>query len=156
MEHDAEGFMKQEKDKMNGIWVTPKEFFDPLCKEFDLKIDAAASADNAMLPEFWDESIDGLKQDWRGKRIWCNPPYGRQTGKWVEKAFNSDANIVVMLLPARTDVRWFHSFIYKQPRAHIRFIKGRIEFSKAGDRGKFPSMVVIFHPPISLSKGGDW
>jgi site-specific DNA-methyltransferase (adenine-specific) len=139
--------MKQEKDKMNGVWVTPHSFFDPLHAEFDLEIDSAASKDNAMLPRFWDVHTDAFKQDWRGLRIWCNPPYGRkEIYQWVERCATGGAAIVVALLPGRTDTRWFHNFIYNKPGVEIRFVRGRIKFSGTTGAGKFPSMVVIFKP----------
>jgi site-specific DNA-methyltransferase (adenine-specific) len=144
--------MIQDPDKMNGVWVTPLAFFEPLQKEFNLDVDAAASPDNAMLPRFWTEQNDALKQDWRGLRVWCNPPYGLRGKKnglyrWVEKFASGGAEIVVALLAARTDTLWFHDFIWKKPGVEIRFVKGRIHFSGADDGGKFPSMVVIFRRP---------
>lgn len=47
-----------------------------------------------------------------------------------------------MLLPARTDTRWFHDYIYN--RSEIRFIKGRLKFGGSRNSAPFPSMVVIF------------
>lgn len=76
-----------------------------------------------------------------GGVIWCNPPYGREVGKWVEKCANYDG-LAVMLLPARTDTRWFHEFIYN--KAEVRFIKGRLKFGGSKNSAPFPSMVVIF------------
>lgn len=138
--------MKQEIDKRNGVWVTPKEFFSPLRQEFDLQIDSAASPDNAMLPVFFCAGVrDAFEQDWAGKRIWCNPPYGRsEIYKWVKQCAVGGASVVVALLPARTDTRWFHDFIYKKTNVEIRFVKGRIKFSGTTGAGKFPSMVCIF------------
>jgi len=78
--------MKQEADKRKGVWVTPRSFFEPLQKEFGLEFDMAVSADNAMLPAFFSRKNDAFKQDWRGLRAWCNPPYGRkEIYKWVER-----------------------------------------------------------------------
>lgn len=139
--------MNQTKDLRNGVWVTPKEFFEPLRKEFDLKIDSAASADNKMLPRYWSIENSAFENHWTGKRIWCNPPYGRkEIYKWVKQCATGGASIVVALLPARTDTRWFHDFIYQKPNVEIRFVKGRIKFSGTTGAGKFPSMVVIFKP----------
>jgi len=139
--------MNQTKDLRNGVWVTPKEFFEPLRKEFDLKIDSAASADNAMLPRYWSIENSAFENDWIVERIWCNPPYGRsEIYKWVKRCATSGASVVVALLPARTDTRWFHDFIYQKPNVEIRFVKGRIKFSGTTGAGKFPSMVVIFNP----------
>ena len=83
--------------------------------------------------------MDGLKQEWKGV-CWCNPPYGREIGKWVEKAYKSNC-MVVMLLPARTDTKWFHDFCLK---GIISFIKGRLKFGNAKNCAPFPSMIVIF------------
>lgn len=47
-----------------------------------------------------------------------------------------------MLLPARTDSRWFHEYIYN--KAEVRFVKGRLKFGGSKNSAPFPSMVVIF------------
>ena len=76
--------------------------------------------------------------------IWCNPPYGRELNKWVKKAYETaqQGETVVMLLPARTDTKWFHEYIYG--KAEIRFIKGRLKFGGNKNAAPFPSMVIIF------------
>lgn len=137
--------MKQEPDSLKGVWVTPWDFFNKLNEEFALEVDVAASVENTRLPEYFDEQSDGLSGDWTNRRCWMNPPYGRSIGKWVKKAATSGAEVCVCLLPARTDTRWFHDYIYG--KAEIRFIKGRIKFSGMKGSGKFPSMVVIFRGP---------
>lgn len=48
-----------------------------------------------------------------------------------------------MLIPARTDTRYFHDFIYHQA-TEIRFIKGRLKFGGQNNPASFPSMVVVF------------
>ena len=53
-----------------------------------------------------------------------------------------DAILAVMLIPARTDTKWFHKFINK--RSEVRFIKGRLKFGESQNSAPFPSMVVIF------------
>ena len=79
--------------------------------------------------------------------IWCNPPYGREIGKWVNMSWHASANAtVVMLLPARTDTRWFHDYIYKKPNVEVRFIKGRLKFGNSKNSAPFPSMIVVFRP----------
>lgn len=78
--------------------------------------------------------------------MFCNPPYGRAIAAWVEKAYREgtkDGTIVVMLIPARTDTRYFHDFILH--RSEIRFVPGRLKFGGgASQSAPFPSMVVIF------------
>lgn len=70
-----------------------------------------------------------------------NPPYGRNIGLWVHKAATCGAT-VVCLLPARTDTRWFHEYIYH--KAEIRFLRGRLKFGDSKNSAPFPSMIVIF------------
>jgi site-specific DNA-methyltransferase (adenine-specific) len=126
------------------LWATPQDFFDKLNEEFDFTLDVCALPENAKCKDFYTPELDGLTQPWTG-RVWCNPPYGRQIGEWVRRAFFasvSGAEVVVMLLPARTDTRWFHEYIYG--KAEIRFIKGRLKFGGATNAAPFPSMVVIF------------
>jgi len=78
-----------------------------------------------------------------GYRVYCNCPYGREISKWVKKAYeeNKKGVFVVMLLPARTDTKWFHDYIYNQHE--IRFIKGRLKFNDGKQSAPFPSMLVI-------------
>lgn len=122
-------------------WATPQLVFDDLNREFDFSVDVASTAENAKCEKFYTKSEDGLSQDWTGETVWCNPPYGREIGDWVKKAATSKCN-TVMLLPSRTDVRWFHKYVYG--KAEIRFIKGRLKFGGAKDNAPFPSMIVIF------------
>ncbi len=52
-------------------------------------------------------------QPWEGK-VFINPPYGRSIGLWVRKAFEESARgaLVVCLLPARTDTRWWQDYAH--------------------------------------------
>ena len=90
---------------------------------------------------------DGLKHPWKGT-VWCNPPYGRGIGQWVRRALfaSVSGSTVVMLLPARTDTKWFHDYIYKRNNVEIRFIRGRLKFGGSKNSAPFPSMVVVFMP----------
>lgn len=122
------------------MWATPQWFFDELDKEFHFTLDACAVKENAKCERFFSPEDDGLSKEWTGT-VWCNPPYGRTVGQWVKKAAESKATIV-MLLPARTDTKWFHDYIYQ--KAEVRFIKGRLKFGGCDNSAPFPSMVVIF------------
>ena len=73
-----------------------------------------------------------------------NPPYGREIGRWVKKASEARGGVVVCLLPARTDTKYFHEYIYNNPKAEIRFIKGRLKFGDSKNSAPFPSAIVIF------------
>ena len=123
------------------MWETPQNFFDELDKEFHFSCDVCATRENAKCAKFYTPEQDGLKQTWGGGILWLNPPYGREIGKWVKKASESNAT-VVCLLPARTDTRWFHDYIYG--KAEIRFVRGRLRFGGSKNSAPFPSMVVIF------------
>lgn len=128
------------------MWETPQDLFDKLNDEFHFDLDVCATADNAKCAAFYSPEQDGLIQPWYDNCL-CNPPYGRQVGKWVKKAYDTayvDGNLVVMLLPARTDTSWFHDWIYN--KAEIRFLRGRLKFGNSKNSAPFPSMIVIFNP----------
>lgn len=127
------------------MWATPQDFFDNLNNEFRFEIDVCATAENAKCKTFYTKEQNGLEMPWNGV-CWCNPPYGREIGKWVERAYTSSVGgaTVVMLLPARTDTKWFHEYIYG--KAEIRFIKGRLKFGNSKNSAPFPSMVAVFRP----------
>ena len=91
-----------------------------------------------------------------GGAVFCNPPYGREIRKWVQKAYAEAqrGQTIVLLIPARTDTAFFHDYIYG--KAEIRFVRGRLTFT--GEDGNpqrdksgrampapFPSMVVIYN-----------
>ena len=126
-------------------WSTPQKFFDGLNAEFRFDLDPCASAENFKCKNYFTKEEDGLNQDWGGHSVFCNPPYGRQIPKWVEKGFNESKKpktTVVMLLPARTDTSWFHDYCYG--KAEIRFVRGRLRFGGCAYNAPFPSMVVVF------------
>lgn len=126
-------------------WATPQDFFDELNGEFGFDLDPCANAENHKCDLFFTAEQDGLMQDWGGNTVFCNPPYGKMIAKWVKKAYEESRKpntTVVMLIPARTDTRWFHDYIYKN--AEIRFIRGRLKFGNATASAPFPSMVVIY------------
>lgn len=124
-------------------WSTPQDFYDKLNAEFHFTLDVAADETNHKCDKYYTINQDGLTQAWDGV-IWCNPPYGRRIGKWVEKAYNESLRgaTVVMLLPSRTDTAYFHGYIL--PHAEIRFIRGRLKFGGSKNSAPFPSMVAIF------------
>lgn len=125
------------------LWETPQKLFDELNNKYHFELDVCAIKENAKCEKYYTIEDDGLSQEWKGK-CWCNPPYGRQIGKLVKKASESD--FCVMLLPVRTDSRWFHDYIYG--KAEIQFIKGRLKFGDSKNYAPFPSMIVIFNNPL--------
>lgn len=124
------------------LWATPQKFFDAISVLYGpFDIDVCADESNAKCPVYFDKAADGLAQTWTGK-CWMNPPYGRDIGKWMKKASESNAT-VVCLVPARTDTNWWHEYAMK---GEITFIKGRLKFGDAKNSAPFPSAVVVFRP----------
>ena len=120
-------------------------FFDKLNQRFNFDLDVCALPENAKCDKYFTPEIDGLKQDWNGT-CFMNPPYGREIGKWVEKAYNESqkGNVIVALLPARTDTKWFHDHIYMMYGVEFELLKGRLKFGNSKNSAPFPSMVVVF------------
>jgi site-specific DNA-methyltransferase (adenine-specific) len=140
-------------------WATPPEFFLTLAHKFGpFVLDAAATARNTKCERYYSSVQDSLVQDWKGwynGPVFCNPPYGRGIGAWVQKgADEADkwGNRVVMLLPARTDTKWFHDIIMPRAAA-VYFVRGRLRFTKPRQEKKnsatFPSIVVVFQKGYS-------
>ena len=133
-------------------WETPQDLFDELNEEFHFDLDVCANEQNAKCNLWICKLQDGLMVDWtyysNGFGVfWMNPPYGKQIGKWVAKAYleSQKGVTVVCLLPARTDTKWFHEYCTK---GEIRFIKGRLKFSGAKHNAPFPNMIVIFRKGV--------
>lgn len=133
-------------------WATPQDFFDSLNEEFHFNLDPCADPENAKCDRFFTKEENGLLKDWGGSCVFCNPPYGRKTtGEWIEKCYKEaqkENTTVVALIPARTDTKFFHDYIYG--KAEIRFIKGRLKFGNSKDAAPFPSMVIIFRKEESM------
>ena len=127
-------------------WPTPQDFFDKLNEEFHFTLDVCATPENAKCPRYYTKRENGLLQKWEGV-CWMNPPYGREIGQWVKKAYESAIGgaTVVCLLPARTDTSWWHDYCMK---GEVRFIRGRLKFGGASENAPFPSAVVIFRPGV--------
>lgn len=125
-------------------WETPQWLFDKLNAHFDFTIDVCATAQNAKCQRYVTEEMNGLAFDWSMHRCWMNPPYGREIVEWVAKA-RSEAErgaLVVGLLPARTDARWWQQHV--QNHADVRFIAGRLKFGNAKSAAPFPSAIAVW------------
>lgn len=137
-------------------WETPKWLFDQLDRVYHFTLDPCCRKETAKCKKYYTEEDDGLTKSWSNEVVFMNPPYGREISKWIEKAYNEAKNsnaIVVCLLPARTDTKYFHNYCVK---GQVQFIKGRLKFKKWVDNGEgfsplhdhtsapFPSMIVVF------------
>lgn len=123
-------------------WQTPDWLFKELDDEFHFDLDVCATPENAKCERYFTKEQDGLKQEWTGV-CWMNPPYGKEIGAWMKKAYESgkNGNTVVCLVPSRTDTAWFHDYALK---GKIRFLRGRVKFGGSKDNAPFPSAIVIF------------
>src|ERR1700761_1100004 len=106
-------------------WSTPQDLFDRLNEVHHFELDVCATTENAKCDVYFDIDQDGLSKEWHGK-VWCNPPYGRAIKSWVRRCY--EHGNAVMLLPARTDTKWFHDYCLK---GSIEFIRGRLKFGGA-------------------------
>lgn len=126
-------------------WATPQWLFDALNERFAFTFDPCATAENAKCRRFFTLEDNGLEQAWLYERVFMNPPYGRDIVQWVNKARFSAVNggsLVVGLLPARTDARWWQEHV--QGHADVRFIAGRLKFGNATSAAPFPSALAIW------------
>lgn len=123
-------------------YQTPDSIFVPVQRRLSLTLDIAASEENHRLPTYCTPDgtyvknfttahqkslLDGLSpESWRGKRIWCNPPYGRDIVSWVRAAAMWEPEVAALLLPARTETEWFQRWV--APHAEVHFIMSRVKF----------------------------
>lgn len=131
-------------------WQTPPEVFEPLDREFGFTLDPCATPQNAKCSRFFTEADDGLTQDWGIERVFMNPPYGREVYAWTAKAkAAAEAGaLVVGLLPASSDLAWWHDDVVAAD-AEVRFIRGRVRFLTDGPyraSGFFASVIVVWRP----------
>lgn len=128
-------------------WSTPQYFFDLLDKEFRFTLDSCASDFNHKCDKYYTIKEDGLRQNWEGETVFCNPPY-INIDKWIKKGYIEGRKVkttVVMLIPCRSDTQYWHKFIMKAKE--IRFVKGRISFELNGLKvgsPNFASVVIVF------------
>lgn len=137
-------------------WATPWDLFNRLNSEFHFDLDPCATSENHKCQMYFTKNDDGLSKEWGGRRVFINPPYGRQIGKWVQKAYIEAKNantLCCLLLPARTDTKWFHDYIYR--KAEVRFLCGRVKFGEAKNCAPFPSMIVIYRNEDNYWKGEE-
>ena len=138
-------------------WETPRDLFERLDHEFGFTLDLAADSTNAKCDAYYTIETDAFMLPWRGV-CWLNPPYGSRRHRladWVRKSFNEAQKpecAVVMLIPARTNTRWWHD--YCMNAAEIRFLNGRPKFGGAKHGLPQPLAIVVFRRhqgPVKLA-----
>ena len=150
-------------------WETPRRFFAIVSAAVGgFGFDAAARSDNSLAPAgfFFDRGDDALAGEagtWAtaadGSNIWLNPPYGRNISKFVARAAaerEAGANIA-LLIPARTDTKYFHDHLYRRDGIEILYLRGRLKFGESKTGAPFPSMLCFLRGTpdgLSLSHNG--
>ena len=117
-------------------WMTPDEVFRPLHAVFNFTGDACATDSRAArLPRYLSPEEDALVTPWNriGPRVWCNPPYGREIGRWFERAAEQCSkgivDTVVMLTFANTDTKYWRDWVASSPECHaVTFLRPRVRF----------------------------
>ena len=149
---------------LDETWTTPRAFFEDLDAEFGFTLDSCAFKKSTLVPANWygpdhsdPQRRDALVRDWAADvgegAVWMTPPYGRGIGMWMHAAVAaSDAGAtVVALVPSRTDTRWMWDTAFTREaagRAEVRFVQGRLKFGAGIGSAPFPSVVIIFTPPM--------
>jgi phage N-6-adenine-methyltransferase len=129
-------------------WQTPQELLEALYKVFRFDLDPCAATKTRQGVKArvrYTAEDDGLNLPWHGV-VFMNPPYGRTLGDWVAKGRHEHesgrAHVVVALLPARPDTRYWHEHI--AGKATVYFLKGRLKFGGGEQSAPFPSALVIW------------
>jgi len=161
-------------------WETPPEVFGPLDERYRFTLDPCASSATKKCARHFDEEANGLLQSWRGERVFMNPPYGREVYAWTRKArvevAEGGAELVVGLLPASTDLAWWHEDVIgccaggakpsecrglpegQRPLTEVlQWYRGRVRFLTGGPyraSGFFPSVAVIWRSRNQVGGGG--
>jgi hypothetical protein len=104
-------------------WLTPPSLIKALGK-FDLDPCTPIDRPWNTAENHYNIEHNGLNQPWEG-RVWLNPPYGKETFKWMDKLAKHGNGIALIF--ARTDTKGFHESIFLKADA-IFFLKGRIKF----------------------------
>ena len=110
----------------NMCWCTPQDFFDKLNEEFGFVLDPAATEKTAKCSLYYTPETDGLSQSWdRGGAVFCNPPYGREIGKWVQKAFEEARGAFRSCFSFRRErIRSIFTITYTGKRKYASFAGG--------------------------------
>lgn len=97
---------------------------DVCCSEFNIPADLY----------YVDGAVDGLKMPWK-KLNWCNPPFDT-CAKWIKKAYEEQlqGNETVMLIPVRTETKYWHEFILNNPKVKIQWLRKGYSFINPDDK----------------------
>lgn len=124
----------------NDEWETPKALYETLDSVFHFTLDPCATNDNHLTPKWFTKDDNGLEKGWDWNTVFVNYPYS-DAKRWLEKIGQEWAvSDIVVLCPARTDVKAFHEHVFPKATA-ITFFNGRLKFLDSGS----PKIVVFEH-----------
>jgi len=150
-------------------WVSPTAVVAPVREFFGgvIGLDPCTSPDNPCAAQrFFTPADDGLALDWNARSVYVNPPYSNN-GKWCERAVvqhlecsgpgEAGRNEIIILVPARTDTRWWHRLV--ESADAVCFWRGRLRFVAPGSTEQtassapFPSALVYLGiRPVAFCK----
>ena len=125
-------------------WETPYALWSRLNEFWGFTLDAAASDENHLCDNYFTKEDDGLAQSWKGHRVWLNPPYSRSIGQWMKEAYEETRDgktMVIALVPARVDTRWYHDYIQGKA-AEVKFLRGRLKYTLGGGPSELSAISV--------------
>jgi len=129
-------------------WITPKWLIDRL-GPFDLDPCANDPQPWPCAERSYTPQDNGLLRPWFGF-VFCNPPYGRQLYRWLDRMSLHGNGIALSF--SRTDTKAFFKSVW--PRAsRLLFLEGRITFhlpdgskSLQGHNSGGPSVLIGYGP----------
>lgn len=129
---------------MKDEWLTPPEIIEAL-GDFDLDPCAPVIRPWNTAKKHYTINDDGLNKTWRG-RVWCNPPYGPMTAKWLNK-LSLHGNGIALIF-ARTETKTFFKYVWNRASG-LLFIEGRLYFYhmnglKAISNAGAPSVLIAY------------
>ena len=115
-------------------WMTPAEVFDPVNRVMQFDLDACATNEScARVERFIRPEQNALRAPWKGKSVWCNPPYGRTINRWFERAMRAPqrdgCESVCLFTYANTDTKYWWDWVHIWPWTHtVVFLTRRVPF----------------------------
>lgn len=121
---------------------TPPAFLDAIVRKFGvIRTDLAASAENAVAPDYFDEQRDSLQQDWASLRgvAFCNPPFA-DIEPWAKKLIETRnrRGLTLLLVPASTGADWFQRHLV--PNTYVLDLAPRLSFD---GKAPYPKDLVL-------------
>ena len=156
MSEKMKGFTHDDKNNKSVDWYTPPSIFKSLDLEFDLD-PCQPEQKIPWIPakKHYHIGDDGLASPWGDGLVWLNPPYGRDTPKWLAKMHEHRNGVALVF--ARTDCKWYHDVVAKSDA--ILFLKGRIKFvdglgvTGGGGAGCGSMLIAWGRPSVSALQG---